>query len=169
MNNLKLKAPEPEDIDFLFDLENQESHWLVSNNAAPYSKFQIKLFVQEQQTLTQNAQCRWMIADDQRAYGCLDLFEYSPFHSHVQLGIIIDEKHRNQGIGKKTLELFDDRNRDFLHIKNVIAHVSSENPASLNLFQSNGYKEVGKLIDYKKASNESYSDLIIFQKQYQFG
>jgi diamine N-acetyltransferase len=37
--NLYLRALEPEDLDFIYQIENDESVWEVSNTQTPYSKF----------------------------------------------------------------------------------------------------------------------------------
>ena len=37
--NINLRALEPEDLDFLFSTENNESFWEVSNTQAPFSKY----------------------------------------------------------------------------------------------------------------------------------
>ena len=36
--NIHLRALEPEDLDFLYEIENNESIWEVSNTQTPYSK-----------------------------------------------------------------------------------------------------------------------------------
>ena len=42
--NIYLRALESEDLEFLYQLENNESVWEVSNTTAPYSKFILKQY-----------------------------------------------------------------------------------------------------------------------------
>ena len=39
----RLRAPEPEDLDVLFGMENDTSLWMVSGNAVPYSRPALQL------------------------------------------------------------------------------------------------------------------------------
>ena len=45
-NNIYLRALEPEDLDFVFNLENNEDMWEVSNTQTPYSRFLIKQYLE---------------------------------------------------------------------------------------------------------------------------
>ena len=40
-----LRALEPTDLDFLYDLENDENVWEVSNTTTPFSKFILKQYL----------------------------------------------------------------------------------------------------------------------------
>ena len=41
-----LRALEPEDLDFLFQIENNESFWEVSYTQTPFSKFLLKQYIE---------------------------------------------------------------------------------------------------------------------------
>ncbi len=45
-NNIYLRALEPEDLNFVFRLENNETIWEVSNTQTPYSRFLIKQYLE---------------------------------------------------------------------------------------------------------------------------
>ena len=40
--NICLRAPEPEDLELLYEWENDSSLWIAGNTRAPYSKFQLR-------------------------------------------------------------------------------------------------------------------------------
>ena len=40
-NKISLRALEPEDLEFVYAIENDENIWEVSNTQTPYSKFLI--------------------------------------------------------------------------------------------------------------------------------
>ena len=44
--NIHLRALEPEDLDFLYEIENNESIWEVSNTQTPYSKWVLKQYLE---------------------------------------------------------------------------------------------------------------------------
>ena len=41
-----LRALEPEDLDFIYEVENDESIWEVSSTQTPYSRFLIKQYLE---------------------------------------------------------------------------------------------------------------------------
>ena len=44
--NIYLRALEPEDLEFIYDVENDENIWEVSNSITPYSKFLIRQYLE---------------------------------------------------------------------------------------------------------------------------
>ena len=42
--NIYLRALEPEDLEFIYAIENNESVWEVSNTQTPYSRFLIRQY-----------------------------------------------------------------------------------------------------------------------------
>lgn len=46
MKDCKLRALEPEDIDFLYNIENQEDLWEVSQTHLPFSKYILKKYIE---------------------------------------------------------------------------------------------------------------------------
>jgi len=48
-NNIYLRALEPEDLEFIYKIENDENIWEVSNTQTPYSKFLIRQYLENAQ------------------------------------------------------------------------------------------------------------------------
>ena len=46
---IKLRALEPEDIDFLYQLENEEALWEVSDNQLPFAKHLLQDYIRNAQ------------------------------------------------------------------------------------------------------------------------
>ena len=44
--NIFLRALEPEDLEFVYAIENDEAIWEVSNTQTPYSKFLIRQYLE---------------------------------------------------------------------------------------------------------------------------
>ena len=49
---LRLRAPEPEDLDVMMELENGMEPWEVSTSTGPYSRYQLKCFLEESQNVS---------------------------------------------------------------------------------------------------------------------
>ncbi len=44
-NGIRLRAPEPEDLEVMFRFENATDVWEMSNTTGPYSRFQLKQYI----------------------------------------------------------------------------------------------------------------------------
>lgn len=60
---IKLRALEPEDIDFLYQLENEEALWEVSDTQLPFAKHLLQDYIRNaQQDIYEAKQYRYVIA-----------------------------------------------------------------------------------------------------------
>ena len=83
-----LRALEPEDLDFLFELENNGTVWEISNTVRPYSRAILKDYLQNAHLdIYQVKQLRLCICDasDERI-GLIDLFDFDPKHRRAGIG-----------------------------------------------------------------------------------
>ena len=67
MENIKLRALEPEDIDILFSVENDSSLWKYSNRNEPYSKYTLKKYIKIQnQDISESRQKRFVLSNNEK-------------------------------------------------------------------------------------------------------
>ncbi len=60
--DIRLRALEPEDLELLYEWENNRSYWAVSNTITPYSKYTLKRFLENShKTIYETGQIRLMI------------------------------------------------------------------------------------------------------------
>ena len=79
--NIYLRALEPEDLEFVYAIENDESIWEVSNTQTPYSRFLIRQYLENaHQDIYEAKQLRLVICKNQdtEAIGLIDLFDFDP-------------------------------------------------------------------------------------------
>ena len=72
----RLRAPEPEDLQYLYRMENDTNLWDISNNQLPYSRYQLKKYISESaHDIYTDRQVRFMIEriEDEIVMGCIDL------------------------------------------------------------------------------------------------
>lgn len=77
--NLYLRALEPEDLEFIHAIENNENIWHVSNTNTPYSRFLIKQYLENaHQDIFEAKQLRLVICVQAtlEAIGLIDLFDF---------------------------------------------------------------------------------------------
>ena len=164
---LKLRAPEPEDLKVMLAFENDESIWEQSSATGPYSSYQLKRFLTESQNdLFVDRQLRLMIVspnDENEIVGIVDLTSFDPRHNRAEIGIVIRKEFRHRGIGKKALSMLEEHSFKLLGIHQLYALVREDNDPSLSLFRSCGYQVSGRLHAWYR-SGLGYKDVYVFQK-----
>ena len=161
-----LRALEPEDLEFVYHIENDESIWHVSNTQTPYSKFLIRQYLENaHQDIFEAKQLRLAISKNSvsEAIGLIDLFDFDPVNNRAGIGILIqNETHRGNGIGKEALQLLINYSFRQLQLHQLYANIGVDNEASLNLFATFGFQKIGVKKDWI-FNNNSFHDEAVFQ------
>lgn len=161
-----LRALEPEDLEFLYKLENNTEIWEISGTTAPYSKHLLQQYLDNaHKDIYEAKQLRLCICDNSdRRVGLIDLFDFDPHNHRAGVGIVIlDEMDRNKGLGREALELLENYAFNGLHLRQLYANVLSGNEASIHLFKKMGFDQVGEKKDWVFQNNE-YKGEVLFQK-----
>lgn len=165
-NTIYLRALEPEDLEFVHSVENDESIWEVSNTQTPYSKFLVRQYLENaHQDIYQARQLRLAVCRNAtfKAVGLIDLFEYDPKNQRAGIGIMIkSEEHRNHGFGSEALELLIKYAFNHLNLHQLFANIDTNNEASLNLFTKFGFQKIGIKQDWNLVRGV-YKDEAMFQ------
>lgn len=163
--HIHLRALEPEDLDFLFTIENDTSFWEVSSTEAPYSKYILEQYIANSHLDIYTAkQLRLVIANNNTdaAIGIIDLFDFSPKHQRAGIGILITEENQHKGYASEALELLIAYSFKTLNLHQLFANITSDNHKSLSLFKKHLFKEVGTKKDWI-FSNNNFKDEILLQ------
>ena len=163
---ITLRALEPEDIETLYQWENEIALWNVSNTIAPFSKHQLKQYVQHARLdVFQTKQLRLIIEQigPGEMVGMIDLFDYDPFHRRGGIGILIHSDYRHQGFASEALELFTAYLFNHLGLHQVYASISGDNTASIKLFEQAGFEQTGLRKAWRR-QGKKYIDELFFQK-----
>lgn len=167
-NIIKLRPLEPEDLEIIYQWENDTSLWAVSNTITPFSKFILKKYIEESHLdIYQAKQFRFMIdlktSETTKTIGIIDLFDFDPHHSRVGLGILIKEdKHKQKGYASNSIEVLLDYVFNTLLVHQVYCNIAIDNKASLKLFKKLGFEIIGLKKDWLK-TNEGWKDEYILQ------
>lgn len=163
--HIYLRALEPEDLEFIHTIENDESVWEISNTITPYSKFLIKQYLkQSHKDIFEVKQLRLVISSyDDVALGMIDLFDFDFKNSRAGVGILVKEPaNRAKGIGSEALKLLINYSFTHLGLHQLYCNVSEENDISIKLFTKQGFKKIGLKKDWILV-NGSYKNEYIFQ------
>ncbi len=168
MNDEKiyLRALEPEDLDILFKWENDTRLWNVGAAMAPFSRKQLKDYIDTYDgNIFSAGQLRLMIVDKESGstVGALDLYEVDPVHRRAFVGILIDESYRGKGYGGRALNVTADYCRRILGLHQLAAIVPEDNTSSRQLFASAGFTINGRFRSWLR-QGDSYRDAFFCQR-----
>ncbi|MGN0231321.1 MAG: GNAT family N-acetyltransferase [Muribaculaceae bacterium] len=164
--NVRLRAVEPADIDFIVGCENATELWEVSGATAPMSRRIVEEYVERYSAdIFRDGQLRLMIADaaSGRTVGIIDLFDFAPFEGRAAVGIIVDSGCRRNGYAHHALCALIAYARDYMGMHQLYAHVPKGNEASRALFAKAGFTETGRLKDWQKVGCQ-YRTVTVLQK-----
>ncbi|TRW23562.1 GNAT family N-acetyltransferase [Flavobacterium zepuense] len=165
-NTIYLRALEPEDLDFIYRIENNEAMWHVSNTQTPYSRFLIRQYLENaHQDIYEAKQLRLTICDkaSTATVGLIDLFDFDPANQRAGVGIIIEQdQDRNKGFGKEALSLLINYAFTKLQLHQLYANIHLDNVASTTLFTNFGFQLIGIKKDWNRQHNQ-YHDEALYQ------
>ena len=165
-NTIYLRALEPEDLEFIYAIENNESVWEVSHTQTPYSRFLIRQYLENaNQDIYEAKQLRLAIClqGSFESIGLIDLFDFDAKNNRAGVGIVIsNEANRNSGIGSEALDLIINYAFHHLQLHQLYANIGSNNKISIALFTKFGFEKIGVKKDWNKINNR-YEDEVLFQ------
>ena len=166
---IRLRAVEPGDVDLMYEWENDCDIWPVSGTTEPFSRHQLERFVERHQDIVGvlcDGQLRLIIETllSSKPVGAIDLFEYDPIHRRAGIGILIyEQSDRGRGYASDAVETLCRYAHDTLRAHQLWCNVGADNEASLRLFRSAGFTEIGVKRDWLWRP-DGYHDEVMLQK-----
>ncbi|RIJ36810.1 GNAT family N-acetyltransferase [Pontibacter oryzae] len=162
-----LRALEPTDLDFLFNLENDTSVWHVGNTLAPYSRHVLEQYLENAALdIYTVKQLRLVICNAaHEAVGAVDLYDFDPMHRRAGIGIMVMAEHRGNGHAKEALHLLLGYCQRKLQLHQVYCSVTASNLPSINLFTQASFQQIGLRKDWLKTV-DGWEDVVEFQHLY---
>lgn len=160
-----LRALEPEDLDFLYQIENNESFWEISHTQTPFSKYILRQYLENAHLdIYESKQLRFLIEEKstKKQVGMIDLFDFNPQHKRAGIGILIHPDFERKGFASETLSILINYSFYHLQLHQLYANISSSNSKSLKLFKKHKFEEVGVKKDWI-LSEGKFKDEVLFQ------
>lgn len=165
-DKIRLRALEPEDLELLYDWENNNLYWTISNTVSPFSKYTLKRYLENShKNVYETGQLRLMIdhLDDKITIGTIDIFEFDPFHKRAGIGILIaNEAYRRKGYASMALACLIEYCFKTLQLHQLFCSILANNCESIDLFRKQGFVQTGVKKDWIKTS-DGYLDEMTFQ------
>jgi diamine N-acetyltransferase len=163
---IRLRAIEPEDLELLYEWENNNSYWIISNTVAPFSKYTLKRYIRNShKSIYETGQLRLMIdlIAGKQTIGTIDIFDFDPFHKRAGIGILIaEEEQRRKGYATMSLKCLTDYCFKTLQLHQLWCNILADNHESIELFQKLGFIQIGIKKDWVKTA-DGYLDEHMFQ------
>ncbi|MGB3608387.1 MAG: GNAT family N-acetyltransferase [Psychroserpens sp.] len=163
--HIYLRALEPTDLDFIYEIENNQDIWEISNTITPYSKFLIKHYLkQSHKDIFEAKQLRLVICDHHNlALGTIDLFDFDFKNRRAGIGVLIkDSVNRRKGYGKEAIHLLMNYCASQLDLHQLYCNISEDNIMSLKLFKTCGFEIIGLKKDWNFV-NGAYKNEYLLQ------
>ena len=162
---MKIRAIEPEDLDVLYEIENDRSLWHVGTTNVPYSRYTLHDYVATSaDDIFADRQVRLVMEDnDRQVVGMADLVHFDPQHQRAEVGIVVMKPHRRKGYALQTLLQLEDYALQTLHLYQLYAVIAADNDAARQLFQKAGYEHQGILRGWLRRGHQQV-DAVLMQR-----
>ena len=155
-----LRAVEPEDIDILYNWENETDIWTISSTITPFSKDILRRYIESaQMDIYESKQLRLMIDTIE---GCKTV-GFDTVNYRAGVGILISTKEeRGKGFAKEALAIIIDYCFKTLNLKQIYCNILSDNLPSISLFEYAKFEKVGLKKSWIRDGN-LWKDEILYQ------
>jgi len=165
---MRLRAPEPEDLDLLYRWENNTSVWTAGITLTPYSRDILKKYLATaHQDIFENKQLRLMIdirkGKRYKTIGTIDLFDFDPHNQRAGVGILIaDVSERKKGYASMAVNMMIKYCFSVMGIHQLYCNIEAGNTISIKLFEKAGFKKTGVKKEWLRRGNK-WTDELMYQ------
>ena len=143
MDEIILRALEPEDLDVLYSIENDIELWNVGYTTVPYSRYLLHDYIANSTCdIYADKQLRLLAVtkDGGDVVGIVDITDYNPQHNRAELGLVVRRQYRNMGYGSIIVKQMIYYAHQVIHLHQLYVVVDIENTPSIDLFKNNGFQ-----------------------------
>ena len=164
MANVVLRAMEPEDLDLLYQIENDTKLWNIGLTNVPYSRYVLHDYIATSSgDIYTDKQVRLIIENEEhQTIGLVDIMNFNPQNRRAEMGIVVQEAFRQKGYGKDVIQQVMRYAKEVLHLHQLYVVVNSLQKPTIGLFLRMGFKETCQLIDWLY-DGEVYHDATLLQ------
>ena len=161
---IHLRALEPEDLVFLYEMENDESLWEVGNTNVPYSRQVLLDYITTSSAdIYADKQVRFIIENEMHErVGIIDLMNFDPRHLRAEVGIVVKKDYQGQGFARLALARLLLYATNILHLHQIYAIVGVRNEKMAKLLKKSGFQG-DKVLKGWLRNGDGYDDAFFFQ------
>lgn len=165
--NIRLRAIEPGDTDFIYTIENDPVLWRVGNTLVPYSRHQLEQYIlNSQHDLYAEKQLRLMIElvrpeGEKRTIGVIDLYDFDPHQRRAGVGIFVLPEQQEKGYATEALGVLIRYSFEMLNLHMLHCNISIDNTPSIRLFEKAGFIQCGLKKEWRLLDNVWMDELML--------
>lgn len=162
---VRMRAPEPGDLDMLYLWENDPELWPHGTATAPMSRHALSEYLDNYDgDIFASRQLRLVVelVATGEPVGTVDLSHFNPRDRHARVGVFTAPAHRRAGIATRALGLLLPWAARTLGIHTLMALTACDNEASRALFAGAGFSTCGRIRSMLRRGR-SYCDIILYQ------
>lgn len=155
-----------DDVSIMMAWENNPENWKISSTTKPYSRDQIEEFVNLNQDIYIHTQLRLIICESKsnEVIGNIDLFDFEPEHKRIGVGILIDEKYRENGFANQSIQLIEEYCKIILDVKNMFCNILTDNDASISLFEKNNFTRLSVKPNWHQFKGKWFDEYMYYKE-----
>ena len=165
-NAIYLRALDDEDLDLIYGWENNPDVWHLSNTVSPFSKKNIKEYLQQAaMDIYTTKQLRLIIClfDGNLPIGCIDLFDFDPKNLRAGVGILIaPSEMRQKGYAFDALNVLKNFCKEHQNLHQLYCNIESDNHSSIALFEKAGFFKSGIKKEWNRVAS-AFKDELFYQ------
>lgn len=159
--HIRLRKVEPQDVPFLYIVENDTVQWNETDVHNPLSQKDLHDYIESSTgDIYRDGQLRLIIENlDGTTLGVADLFDLDIRNSKAALGLYVLPEWRSKRVAFQAVELLEEYAFSFLRLHQLYAVISVRNAACMHLFEQLGYRHTATLVQWV-----NNSDATVWQK-----
>lgn len=164
-DEIRLRALEPEDLEWLYAIENDTDLWRWGNANVPYSRYVLKNYIAtSRHDIYADGQLRLAVVSSltDTVMGCVDLVGFDARHLRAEVGIFLFPGYRRRGYGVRVLKLLEAYSREHLYLHQLYSVVSGCNRPACGLFMKAGYARMAELKEWLHVSEGRFVSAYIY-------
>lgn len=162
---VRLRAMEPEDLDFLYAMENDKEVWDVGCTNVPYSRYVLHDYIANASNdIYADGQVRMVMEDRSgNRVGLVDVFNFDASNRRAEVSVVVMTKYRGRGLARDAVRQVCHYALRTLHLHQLYAIIATDNMASQQLFSETGFTGRNVLKEWL-FDGMTYKDAIVMQK-----
>ena len=165
IGDVELRTLEPEDFSIIHRWEDEIDAWMANNASAPFSRNTLWRYLENYNCdIYSTHEVRMVVMLAGEPVGMVDVFNFDPMNSRVEIGVFVGAEHRRSGVGETAVRIATE-NYCFgrLNLHQVYCTVRSSNAAALALFRSAGFADEVVLKDWLSCGNGTFEDAVMLR------
>lgn len=162
---VRLRAMEPEDLDFLYAMENDKEVWDVGCTNVPYSRYVLHDYIANASNdIYADGQVRMVMEDwSGNRVGLVDVFNFDASNRRAEVSVVVMTEYRGRGLARDAVRQVCHYALRTLHLHQLYAIIATDNMASQQLFSETGFTGRNVLKEWL-FDGMTYKDAIVMQK-----